>query len=248
MFSTTMFSKKGPKKRIVVMTVKYADYAPQTRACIIAAREALRSDFIFYGLSTPEVYIHAARRQLLQESFRLHGREPFDYFMFLDSDIRFKPQDIVRAVKHLDNRESDFIAGLYFNVRGNNHPMVCTGDIEKGFNWDFVFKLGKAYVADAVGLGFAFVTPQLVADYAKAYLPHEWFCSDKWYPLNAPIDQRVFVVGEDIDFCLKVRALGYQIVLDTRILVGKKNVTYQNYLNNRNKGMIPDGVQEEMFC
>lgn len=224
---------RGAEKRVVVMSVMHSEYEPETRRSIINAKRMLTGRCAFTFLSVHSSYIHAGRRQLLHEALKRHGDNPFDYFMMLDTDIEFMPEDIMWGIRDIDEGKADFVTGLYFNRHSYHHPIIAVGDVRLGFFWDFCFEIGKIYEITACGCGFMIMSRNFIQEYTKRYKSTDWFCSDQWCPTQVGHQHfKRWVTGEDIDFCFKARALGYKLVLDTNILLKHKGIGYNEYLKN----------------
>lgn len=217
-------------KRIVVMTPKYSDYEINTKRSIKRAIHYLPYELIF--LSVSEVYIHAGRRKLLTKALELHNEEPFDYFLWLDSDIEFEPNDINLLTNFIDSK-GDIISGLYFNRHGCNNPMACIGNPHEGYKWDIVNKLGDIQTIDACGFGFIMFSTKSILNYTSNYQSTIWFQSDDWYPKIYQEKERIFVFGEDLYFCENIKKLGYKIYLDTNILLKHREIGIENWLKNK---------------
>ena len=214
--------------KIAVMTPKYADYDKPTKNSINKAIKKLpQIEFVFVSIS--EVYIHAARRKLLQKALELDPT----YFFWLDSDIEFTSQHILNLM-HLVNTKQ-FVSGIYFSRHDKRNPMICYGNIETGFDWILPKNWTKIspFIVDGCGFGFVLMSKKFVLDYTKAYPQTDWFQSNKWYPANS--ENPEWVVGEDLHFCLNAKKIGYSVWVDPQTVLIHKGIQYKDYINNKNE-------------
>jgi Glycosyl transferase family 2. len=121
------------KRRMVVMTPTYENYDEQTKDSIRRTMEEIQ-DVQFVFLRIAEVYIHAARRKLLQRALEMHRENKFDYFLWLDSDVTFEPKHMQEIIKCID-KGLNAVTGIYFSRHGNNNPMLCMGNPYDGYNF-----------------------------------------------------------------------------------------------------------------
>lgn len=229
--------------KIVVMTPKYGDYDPRTKESIFRLKKELPY-ISFTFLSVSEVYIHAARRKLLQEALKLG---PFDQYIWLDSDIEFTPQDVSRLISVSPSNPFKAYTGLYFTRHTQNHAMACLGNDFDGYTWIKHWQTCSLVEIDACGFGFFMLPSEFVRYYTSTYRPTEWFDSSRWNPGKFPPHERIFVVGEDIDFCEKARRIGLDIFLDTSVILTHKGVGLKEFLENKDKQIPHCTVKEEVF-
>ncbi len=225
--------KDKKERRIVVLTPKYNDYEEETKKSIRKAIKSLKN-IKFTFLSVREVYIHAARRKLLQYALELHKKEVFDYFLWLDSDIEFQPEDIIKLIKFIESGKGEAVTGLYFSRHEIRNPMVCYGNIINGYNWFIDYEHNKHYKIDGCGFGFFLKSKKLVEEYTDYYPPTEWFDSSKWYPEIVKPYDRIYVVGEDLDFCNKAKKIGYDIWLNTEVILSHKGIGEKDWIEAKN--------------
>ena len=240
-------------RRMVVLTPTYDDYWEGTKECCRRLKRDLpQVGFTFLRVS--EVYIHAARRKLLQHALDMHRQEPFDYFFWLDSDVEFRTDDMVQMMKSVD-QGLHAITGVYFSRHGNNNPMLCMGNQYEGYNfiiqkdWRELQRSqqNKYFVIDGCGFGFYIVSAQSIVDYTTKFNATEWFDSSGWFPTrDHPNDQR-YVIGEDLYFCQKMKLIGYPTLVNSHVLLGHKGVTVNDWYANQNKDIHHCPVYEEFF-
>ena len=180
-----------------------------------------------YGveLTTTVGLPHAiARNQLFQESIRLieerRGTDKkIDYILWIDSDHRFMPEDIYTLIQHLKDHDLDSLSATYFT---KSLPTgACALEIKdrladgrpNKYKLLVDFTTGRLYEMDAVGFGMFLMKPEILEEvYAKfGKCP---FTFETRGPNNDHI------IGEDISFCEKMKDIGYEVWLDTGVLIG----------------------------
>lgn len=140
--------------------------------------------------------------------------EGFDRVLWLDSDMKFSSDLLLRLSADLDEGR-DMVAGLYVSRKPPIKPVIYSAigydHIEGGrevkpfakqyydYPTDTIFEVG------ACGFGAVLMNTSLLEEVEKAYgLPF------------AP----VIGFGEDLSFCIRVQELGRKMYCDSRVKVG----------------------------
>jgi len=228
---------KMNKKTIAILAPCYSgDFDTKTKMCLNKSRNNLDKFFNIIDITIKETYIHRGRRLLLQKVLDLHRTKRIDFVLWLDSDVEFEPYDIVKLVQHLEEQKLETLSGIYFSRHGNHNPMYCNGNIEYGFQFhNEVPKEDKIFKVDAVGFGFFLIPISTLIKYTNNYKPTEWFESNKWFPTNTLESQRIYVVGEDLDWCLKAKKIGININVDSSILLSHNGITIYDWERDKKK-------------
>jgi hypothetical protein len=141
----------------------------------------------------------------------------FDALMWIDADIVFEPEDVVR----LHASGEPLVAGLYAKKGQRElaaHLLPDTRSIQFGPH-------GGLFEARYVGAGFLY-TRQEVYRRMEAALPR---CDLRFggggfvpYFLPAVIEDRggAWYLAEDYAFCERARQLGFRILVDSRVRLG----------------------------
>lgn len=122
--------------------------------------------------------------------------------VFIDSDIGWKPPDLVRLLSH----QVPVVAAMYRNKSSNP---------EWAADFDVPTDKTALFEARSVGAGFLRIRRNCIEALAKAHPELRYTASDKTtrYALFDP-----FVgVGEDYSFCRRWRELGGKIMIDPTI-------------------------------
>lgn len=119
-----------------------------------------------------------------------------DYILFLDSDMVFPPDTLMRLIAH----NKDIVCATYCRREGTTEPMGCTAE------WEGI-------KADAIGVGEAGRVPMGVMLIRTSVFDK----MDKPYFRWGINEGRSEIVGEDVEFCDRARALGYKIWVDMEL-------------------------------
>ncbi len=129
-----------------------------------------------------------------------------DYIFWLDSDMMFAPDTMVRMFEGL--KHGDIVSGLYFRRVAPFSPVLFkTLDIDGNeCKTAEVDEIPDDYFEIAgCGFGCVLMPTNVAMDVLGKYGP----------PFNP-----YFGVGEDLSFCWRARQLGYKIVCDPKITLG----------------------------
>jgi GT2 family glycosyltransferase len=171
--------------------------------------------------------VYDARNTLVKQALQ----ENFDRILWLDSDMDFQPDLLVRLGQTMDETGADIVSGLYFTRRAPVKPVIYN---ELGYYHDpeaneVTPHAGsyENYPIDSVfpieGCGFGAVL--MTVDIARKVV-------DKFGVPFAPI----VGFGEDLSFCLRAEEVGGKIVCDSRVKlghVGLGTISEATYLSTR---------------
>lgn len=146
--------------------------------------------------------VHCARNDLVRDAL---NKTDCTHVFFLDSDMRFPWQSLLRLLAA--NKD---IVGVNYSVRKGIPKPVAFADLEaKGEFQRFLQPTRQPFTGDQYvkvhGLGMGMV---LIRREVFEAIQFPWFetvydkVNRKW-------------VGEDVDFCIKARAAGYDVWCDT---------------------------------
>jgi len=137
----------------------------------------------------------------------------FDRVLWLDSDMKFEPDTLLRLAQDMDENNLDYVSGLYFTRRPPIKPCFFKnlwwdkkedGSIDTGSEFYFDYPEGLTECAGS-GFGCVLTTVDLLKRVGDAF----------GAPF-APLDG----MGEDVSFCWRVIQIGAKMFVDTRIKCG----------------------------
>lgn len=142
-------------------------------------------------------YVHSARQQLAQEAIR----QGVDYVLWLDSDMRFPRDILIRLLKHRED-----IVGINYSNRGVPPGFVAIKSIsppEKLVTGPDSTGLEEV---EAVGFGAVLMRGRVLRTLMEKHTSTPLF----WYDLNDDGG----LVGEDVFFCRLAREHGFEVKVD----------------------------------
>lgn len=164
--------------------------------------------------------IYTSRNNLALQAMKAE----FDYMLWLDSDMVFQQDLLIKMKQVMDEKDLDFLTGLYFRRVPPFTPVlfdqldidengICTWtdwkDVPEG-----MFKIGGC------GFGCVLIKTDVLFD-----------VQSKFGELFNPIAN----MGEDLSFCWRARQCGYDIWCDPSLVCGHVGYTiindkfYQSY-------------------
>lgn len=132
----------------------------------------------------------------------------YDYVMWFDSDMVFKPDTMERLYKTLTENDYDIVTGIYYRRIPPYTPTLFDRlDMEGSVCWWSEFKDIPEEVFEVGGCGFGcvFMKTDVFLD-----------VQGKFGNMFAPIANN----GEDIAFCWRARECGYKIYCDPSVECG----------------------------
>ncbi|MBN2407269.1 MAG: hypothetical protein JXJ19_06195 [Elusimicrobia bacterium] len=142
------------------------------------------------------------------------GKIDYEYIMWIDSDIIFTPQQMIRLLSH----DKDIVSGVYMMDGGEYFAAVKDWD-EKYFKKYGSFRFltsediknsGNLLEVSYAGMGFMLVKKGVFES-----LTYPWF-----RPLEKRIGKITDFTMEDVSFCLRARDKGFKVYIDPRVRVG----------------------------
>ena len=149
--------------------------------------------------------IYTSRNNLATQSIQMEA----DYIFWLDSDMVFQPDTLVRMMKTIRENDIDILTGLYFR-RVPPYTPVLFDKLEMRtktvLDWS-EFKSIPEGLFEVGGCGFGCVLMKT----------DPFFDIQSYYgTMFAPMGNN----GEDIAFCIRARERGYKIMCDPSIICG----------------------------
>jgi hypothetical protein len=175
-------------------------------------------DYTFHY--NPEV--HMARNEILGGLNRSPvgmipwmGQRPYDYIMWIDSDIIFTPDDFFKLLEHND----PIVSGLYYRQEGSTmddvpYKFACANLEERHLTLTDVE--GKTELIEVLGNGLGFM---LVKNGVFEQVGYPWF-EPKGVSFMENGNEHKAFYSEDMAFQMEARSKGYRSYVDPRIIVG----------------------------
>lgn len=132
----------------------------------------------------------------------------FDYVLWLDSDMVFKPDTLIRMMDTLQKNDLDILTGLCFRRVPPYTPTLFDKlEMDGGNCIHTEFDEIPEELFEVGGCGFAAVLMK-----TDVFLD----VSAKFGAMFTPIGSN----GEDASFCMRARECGYKIYCDPKIVIG----------------------------
>jgi len=178
----------------------------------------------------------AARNTSVKETLAVNAKENhIDGIMWVDSDIIAESDSIFKLLCTAKRYGLDFVSGIYHQREGDYQPCIYNWGRDK--NGDIGFLICDGYPEKAVapqsgcGFGFVYTSVKLLQDIQK--LKHFDMDEGGWFPDHR--DSKGW--GEDLAFCRFAMDAGYQLYIDTGVLVGHmgggKAITREDFLKRK---------------
>tara|TARA_R110000868_G_scaffold247205_3_gene503693 strand:- start:274 stop:1011 length:738 start_codon:yes stop_codon:yes gene_type:complete len=156
--------------------------------------------------------------------------------LFIDSDINFSPDDVLRLMAWTSDPKKGIVAGVP-RVRGEDKVYITTLDYDE--NNQLTMNGTGLVRAKRVATAFMMVRREVFETLVKEH--PEWLYDDVRTnrKLTAVFDFKVqdgHYMGEDFLFCDRARAHGYEVWIDPAIKLGHMGV--QEYLGDFGKDAL----------
>jgi len=217
---------------IAILVPFYKNVPSLTCKCLLDLVIQLRNHGISYSFhSTADTYLHTAREQLF-EQFEAHAeKREYDFVLHIDSDQTFRPEDVVRLLKHAEENDYSILSGIYFSEFGEmvlpvllkemdaeakkrtaKARGVKPGEVKEKY-YRLVSMPNKPFFeVDSCGFGFMACKPQVYKDIAEKF----------GRPVFAPEAEKGSgrIKGEDVIWCEKAKKAGHKVMVDHSVIVG----------------------------
>lgn len=155
-----------------------------------------------------EVTLSNTPQNSLEESRPLNGEVTYDKIMWIDSDIAWKPEDVLK----LYESDKDIITGAYLlaNGQSTSHPTK----LGQALTYQEIVNMFEPTKLWAAGMGFMCVKQGVFES-----LSRPWFQSA---PVEVSVDDKTYkfnIIGEDMSFCERAANAGFETWLDPTVRV-----------------------------
>ena len=142
------------------------------------------------------------------------GKIQYDKMIWIDSDMVWKPADIIKLINH----NEPIISGTYLMSDGNRFPIVENLDythladngVFEFMTIDNMKNKKSSFVASYTGFGFLSINYGVVETMEYPWFQPKWVSNDRFHDFCA----------EDVGFCWSANEVGHKIVIDPSIRVG----------------------------
>ena len=175
--------------------------------------------------STDRMNFSSSRNHAAEGVYRA-GIDHTDGIMWVDSDIRQGPGDMLNLLTTVKVRGLDFVSGVYHQREGAHHPVFYHFDQKfQRFRPLRDYPENILFPADGCGFGFVWTSNRLIREIVEH---PEFNPDDGWFP-----DKRdAGGFGEDLSFCFQAMRTKHQLFVHTGIQVGHRGDPNDIYREN----------------
>jgi glycosyltransferase involved in cell wall biosynthesis len=146
------------------------------------------------------------------------GKLDYDYIMWIDSDIVFKPEQFFKLIE----ANKDIVSGLYKMSNNTQYATVENWDDEffkKNGSYEFltpdmVSKKKSLFPVSYTGFGFILIKKGVFES-----LEYPWF-RPLWVEYDINNKKVMDFTMEDVAFCKMIKEKGFDVFIDPKIIVG----------------------------
>lgn len=153
-----------------------------------------------------------------------------DYLLFIDSDINFEPEDILRLMAWGSDPKKGIVAAVP-RTRSENKVYIANLDYDE--NGELTMNGMGLVRAERVATAFMLVRREVFITMAEAHPDWTYYDkrSDRMIPclFDFELTEEGYI-GEDFLFCDRARELGFEVWIDPSITLGHMGV--QEYAGN----------------
>lgn len=147
------------------------------------------------------------------------GQIDYEYQIWIDNDIVWKPDDVLKLIKH----DKPIVSGCYHMANGHSYPIVETLDFEHLENYGtFQFmndhqlsQKTEPFNVSYVGFGFVVIKKGVIESMEYPWFHPRWISNNKFHDFCA----------EDVGFCWTAKEKGIEILVDPTVRVGHEKIT-----------------------
>ena len=165
--------------------------------------------------------VYYARNKVLGGNVRLGpkqepwgGKIPYDFMLWIDSDVIFTFQDLVTLITH----NVDMVSGLYVMQDGKRFPVVEHMDeatLQRQGEFEYMTLKSFEGRTGLVPVGYSGFGFTLVKKGVFERLTYPWF-----RPVFMQIGEVSEFTSEDVGFCILAKKAGVVMHIDPTVIVG----------------------------
>ena len=169
---------------------------------------AFSNDYASHVADAREITLSGTKDNNIFDSRPLGGALTYDKLLWIDSDISWKPEDVLK----LYYSDKDVISGAY--ILGNNTVAAYPTMFGPPLTQEYVLGLKEEIEIEGAGFGFLCFRAGIFEN-----LSRPWFqMVPKSHTING-VEVDVPIMGEDLSLCQRVREIGFKIWLDPSVRV-----------------------------
>lgn len=198
-----------------LIAIPSMDEVPAAFAQALAMLEKVGNTAVAFQIGS---LVYTSRNKLAQMSVEMDS----DFVLWLDSDMVFEPDLLVRMMNTLEERKIDILCGAYYRRVAPYTPVIydtlrIDGNGCQYHSIDEVPSEGL-FKVDACGFGCVLMRSEVIISVLGKH-------AQTFNPING--------VGEDLSFCWRARDCGYDIWCDPSIKLGHigRTVVTRDFFN-----------------
>jgi len=201
---------------LIILTPGHSMMADYVKSLLGATKELDRrgitwgfsSEYASHVANAREITLSATRENDLSDSRPFAGALTYDKLLWIDSDIAFTPDDVIKAYEST----YDIVSGAYLFADGS--VAAHLEFLGTAFSYEQILDMTEPVKIAGAGMGFMAVKSRVFES-----LSRPWFQSPT---IAANINGKtvnVQITGEDLSFCYRASEAGFEIWLDPTIKV-----------------------------
>lgn len=203
-----------PHVNLIIATPGHSMMSIYVRSLLAATEElnkrgiswAFSSEYASHVADAREMTLNGDNRNDLSESRPFKGSITYDKVLWIDSDIAFSPQDVVKAYES----PYDIVTGAYLLASGE--ATLYRKLFGPALVYDEVLKMTEPEKIFGAGMGFMAVKSGVFES-----LSRPWFQSPTVTVDHEGKDYTFPIMGEDLSFCYRAAEAGFEVWFDPSI-------------------------------
>lgn len=166
------------------------------------------SEYASHVADAREATLAGSKQNIIEETRPFHGNLTYDKLMWIDSDINWNPEDVLK----LYESDKDIISGAY--LLGNGEVVAYPEMLKNGYSIDDVINKTEPEKIAAAGFGFICIKQGIFEQMSRPWFQQVMISTER--------NGEIFtfpLLGEDLSWCERARQLGYDIWLDPTVRV-----------------------------
>jgi len=199
---------------LIIATPGHSMMSIYVRSLLAATQElnkrgitwAFSSEYSSHVADAREMTLNGDNQNDPSEQRPFKGQVTYDKILWIDSDIAFTPEDVIKAYQS----PYDIVTGAYLLATGE--VVVYKELFGQGFNYDEVKQMTEPVKVFGAGMGFMAVKTGVFES-----LTRPWFQSPTVTTNRNGTDFTFPLMGEDLSFCYRANQAGFEVWFDPAI-------------------------------